>query len=65
MSDSKCNTPFWQGQAAFKAGQPVTANPHDPDKKTNDPEDWPWDHANWRDGWVHAQAAAAFTASKE
>jgi len=62
---SKTATPFHKGQQAFNAGQPLTANPHHPDDKTDDPEDWPWDHANWRDGWVHAQAMHKFIASKE
>lgn len=58
------DTPFHEGQHAFKRGDAITANPHDPNDKTDDPEDWPWDHTNWNDGWNHAQAVNKFTAQQ-
>jgi hypothetical protein len=58
---SKANTPFHKGQQAYHAGAAIEANPHGPNHTTHDPEGWPWDHANWRDGWKHAQSVAAFT----
>jgi hypothetical protein len=53
-------TPFQQGKDAFKAGQPFTANPYDPQAPFK-PDEYPGNHADWRDGWLNAKATADHT----
>lgn len=46
--------PFKAGAAAYHAGQPVTANPHDPAAPVA-PDDWPGPFEEWRKGWRFAK----------
>lgn len=45
--------PFKAGQAAFRAGKPLDANPHREVQATGD--DWPGPWQNWRMGWKTEQ----------
>jgi hypothetical protein len=49
--------PFISGKAAFKSGQPISANPHDA-AEAFDASDYPGKWAMWRDGWMNAKACA-------
>jgi hypothetical protein len=53
-------TPFHAGQQAYRDNLDASANPHERTAPFH-ADDWPGDHANWRDGWVHAQAVDQFT----
>lgn len=53
------DTPFWHGQQAFNDGVGAMKNPHDKNASF-EPDDWPGDHRNWRDGWVHARHVKRF-----
>ena len=47
--------PFLAAQAAYRAGQPIDANPYPPAERVSG-DDYPGDFHNWRDGWRHAAA---------
>ena len=50
-------TPFLAGQAAYKAGEPMSANPHKPGAAFAI-DQYPGDYANWRAGWRVAKGLA-------
>ena len=52
--------PFLAGQQAFAQGTPLEANPHQQGAPFK-PDEYPGKHANWRDGWKHAQSVKDFT----
>ena len=43
--------PFKAGYRARGSGQPIEANPYDPEEAFG-PDDYPGRHACWRDGWT-------------
>jgi hypothetical protein len=50
--------PFLAGQAAYRAGKPITANPH-PETDRIPGDSYPGDYHNWRDGWRYADGVRA------
>ena len=49
------DTAFGAGVAAYREGQPITANPH---RAAIPGEIYPGAQACWREGWLHAKHTA-------